>query len=219
MGVLLITDNIETKRSMEESLLKNSFTDFHSITLEHDLLLWQAKLKCDIIILLISTVEYDQYQKFISSLDRDIRVLLLNHNKFPDKKNIYSLSQQNYNAEIISFLQKCQQEDARNEKEDLLIRINDKYKRIRTAEIEYLQADGKYITLHLEDRSYSLRSSLKSMESVLPDFFLRTHASYIVNTNKIESIHMHEQNIDLNNVSIPFSRKYKSTILNRFYLG
>ena len=105
------------------------------------------------------------------------------------------------------------------QKDAILIRINDKFKKIRFSDIEYMQADGKYVTLNLGDRCYSIRSSMKALLIILPDNFIRIHASFIVNTYRIESIIIQEQNIELANGSVPFSRKYKSSILDRFHIG
>lgn len=53
---------------------------------------------------------------------------------------------------------------------------------VRIDEIECLEADRNYVSVHTRDRSYLLRQTLTSLEkSLQPDAFLRVHRSTIVN--------------------------------------
>lgn len=54
--------------------------------------------------------------------------------------------------------------------------------RVRIDEIECLEADRNYVSVHTRERSYLLRQTLTSLEkSLQPDAFLRVHRSTIVN--------------------------------------
>lgn len=102
-------------------------------------------------------------------------------------------------------------------KDAFLIKINKKYKKISKNEIDFISSEGKYSNLHIGTRVYSIRTSLKNIEEVLPSQFLRVHASFIVNTSKIESINTESSQIDFEvGVSIPYSRTYKSSLLNKY---
>ena len=53
---------------------------------------------------------------------------------------------------------------------------------VRIDEIECLEADRNYVSVHTRERSYLLRQTLTSLEkSLQPDAFLRVHRSAIVN--------------------------------------
>ncbi len=57
------------------------------------------------------------------------------------------------------------------------------------ADIEWCQAQGNYVNLHIRGRDYPLRSTMAEIEARLdPATFVRVHRSYIVNLNAIESI-------------------------------
>ena len=105
-------------------------------------------------------------------------------------------------------------------KKDFLIRINDLYKRISCDEVFYLQSQGKYVSLFLENREYSFRGTLKELEQALPANFLRTHSSYIVNLDKISHIRNADNTIGLtNDKEISYSRTHKDNLLNQFIVG
>ena len=56
-------------------------------------------------------------------------------------------------------------------------------------DIVYLESEGEYVRLHLDDRStITTLFRLKNMEAALPsEMFMRVHRSYIVNLQRIRS--------------------------------
>lgn len=55
--------------------------------------------------------------------------------------------------------------------------------------IEWLQASGNYVNLHVRGHDYPLRSTIGGIEGKLdPECFVRVHRSYIVNLDHIASI-------------------------------
>ena len=198
--------------------MEAGFIDFNSILIEDDFILWATNKDISLLILLLPDTKRKDIEKILSSCDPAIRIILASKEKFSKFSNVYNLKTKEYLEELKEYLNNYIPV-IQGKKEDILIRISDKFKKVRFSDIEYIQADGKYVTLNLGDRTYSIRSSLKAMLMILPVYFIRIHASYIVNTDKIESILVPEQNIELTNGSVPFSRKYKSSILDRFHLG
>ncbi len=88
---------------------------------------------------------------------------------------------------------------------------------IAAADIEWLQASGNYVNLHLSGHDYPLRSTIASIESKLePSRFVRMHRSYIVNLDRIGSIepldtgdarvHMKDGTV------LPCSRTYRAAL-------
>ncbi len=62
-------------------------------------------------------------------------------------------------------------------------------KRIKLDDINYLEAQGDYVKIYMEDKTYAVHSSLKSIEDKLPDkSFVRVHRSFIVNIGKIDTV-------------------------------
>lgn len=92
---------------------------------------------------------------------------------------------------------------------------------IAAGDIEWLQASGNYVNLHVAGRAYPLRSTLGGIEEKLdPDRFARIHRSYLVRLERVESIepldsgdarvHMRDGTV------LPCSRSYRESIRSRF---
>lgn len=60
---------------------------------------------------------------------------------------------------------------------------------VAAADIEWIQAAGNYVNLHVRGRDYPLRSTIAGIEEKLaPDRFVRIHRSHIVNLDQVASI-------------------------------
>jgi len=60
---------------------------------------------------------------------------------------------------------------------------------VAAADIEWLQAAGNYVNLHVRGHDYPLRSTLGGIEARLdPAVFVRVHRSYLVNLGRVVSI-------------------------------
>ncbi|MGH8085630.1 MAG: LytTR family DNA-binding domain-containing protein [Lysobacter sp.] len=95
---------------------------------------------------------------------------------------------------------------------------------IAAEDVEWLQASGNYVNLHLDGRDYPLRSTIAGIESKLdPARFVRIHRSYIVNFDRIASIEPFDSGdsrIHLKNGStLPCSRRYRQAMKERIGQG
>lgn len=88
---------------------------------------------------------------------------------------------------------------------------------IATDDIEYLQANGNYVNLHMAGRAYPLRSTMAAIQAQLdPERFVRVHRGVIVNLGFLASIeptdagdarlHMKDGSV------LPCSRRYRSAL-------
>jgi len=70
----------------------------------------------------------------------------------------------------------------------LSVRGNDGYRLVEIRNIMYMKASGPYVELHFMDgRKDLLLKTMNRLEQILPAHFIRTHRSYIVNLNEIET--------------------------------
>ncbi|ETZ23874.1 LytTR family DNA-binding domain-containing protein [Pedobacter sp. V48] len=101
-----------------------------------------------------------------------------------------------------------------NEADDFVfIRDSNIIKRIKLSDILYFEAKGDYIKIFLTNTSYSIHSSLKSVEQKLPEnVFFKVHRSFIVNLGKIDSIE--GGTLIINHTMIPVSDTHRP-LLNR----
>jgi DNA-binding LytR/AlgR family response regulator len=71
----------------------------------------------------------------------------------------------------------------------VFIRDSNIIKKLKVDDILYLEAQGDYVRIHLTDHSYTIHSSLKSVEQKLsPHIFLRVHRSFIINLSKVDTV-------------------------------
>jgi DNA-binding LytR/AlgR family response regulator len=70
------------------------------------------------------------------------------------------------------------------------VKVGDRYLILPQDKIDFFEAKEKYTFLQAEDRSYIIPFTLKDLEERTdPDVFLRVHRSYIVNLERIASVH------------------------------
>ncbi len=91
---------------------------------------------------------------------------------------------------------------------------------VLAADIDWLQAAGNYVNLHVKGRAYPLRSTIAGIEARLdPRRFARVHRSYIVNLDRIASIEpleAGEARLHLIDGSVlPCSRRHRSQLRER----
>ena len=75
------------------------------------------------------------------------------------------------------------------DKEYISVKADYKVSLVKISDIVYLESEGEYVRLHLDDRStITTLFRLKNMEAALPsEMFMRVHRSYIVNLQRIRS--------------------------------
>ncbi len=95
---------------------------------------------------------------------------------------------------------------------------------LNAREIEWLQASGNYVNLHLHGRDYPLRATMSGIEDRLdPTKFVRVHRSYFVNLDyleQIEPLETGDARLQMRDGSrIPCSRSYRSALRERYGSG
>lgn len=88
---------------------------------------------------------------------------------------------------------------------------------IATDDIEWLQASGNYVNLHLAGQVYPLRSTIGGVETQLDaTHFVRVHRSHIVNLRFIKSIEPTESGdarVHMKDgATVPCSRRYRTAL-------
>jgi len=105
--------------------------------------------------------------------------------------------------------------------ERFLVRKLGKEFLVNAREIEWLQAAGNYVNLHVRGRDYPLRTTMAAIEERLdPARFVRVHRSYFVNLDylaAIEPVDTGDARLMLRDgATVPCSRRYRSQLRERF---
>lgn len=75
------------------------------------------------------------------------------------------------------------------EKQRLVVRSSGRVFFVKVDDIDWIEAEGNYVRLHLGSQSHLLRETMKGMENVLdPSAFFRIHRSTIVNADRIREL-------------------------------
>lgn len=93
----------------------------------------------------------------------------------------------------------------------IYVNVNKKHHRINYDDILYAESLKDYVRIHTTSTSITTKEKISDFESKLPSYFLRTHRSYIVNTQKISAYTMHD--IEIGDIEIPIGISYKQQVL------
>ncbi|KIA91630.1 transcriptional regulator [Pedobacter kyungheensis] len=90
-------------------------------------------------------------------------------------------------------------------------------RRIRLDEINYLEAQGDYVKIYQNEKTYAVHSSLKSIEEKLPaKIFIRVHRSFIVNIGRVDTVE--GNTLIMHKNFVPVSDAYKAALNKRMQI-
>ena len=100
-----------------------------------------------------------------------------------------------------------QPERALSNERDFFIRSNNKLHRLRLKDILWIHADGNYCYINTAEKKFAVKISLRRLAAKLPPKeFTRIHKSYLVRTECIDGIDIHENTVFLGQQKLPLGR-------------
>jgi two-component system, LytTR family, response regulator len=91
------------------------------------------------------------------------------------------------NERLLSLLETLRQD--RKPQERLVLKTSGRVTFLKVDEIDWIEAEGNYVRLHVGAISHLLRETMKGIEARLdPERFIRIHRSTIVNTDRIKEL-------------------------------
>ncbi len=94
--------------------------------------------------------------------------------------------------------------------EHIYVAFNKKRIKVMLDQVLYIESVKDYIRIHLEDKRLVVKEQLGRFAEQLPAHFLRTHRSYVVNTNKITAYTALD--VEIGDKEIPIGGKYKEYV-------
>ena len=95
------------------------------------------------------------------------------------------------------------------------IKENTILKKIPYDAVLWIKAEGNYSTVHLENKRFALKLSLKRVLEQLPaSQFLQIHRAYIVALEKIDGIDISNNELTIGAQKLPIGRSYRDDLLN-----
>ncbi len=104
--------------------------------------------------------------------------------------------------------------------ERLVIKVDGSIHLLDLANISHIEAFDYYVKIHVQDRFFLLRETMKKMEERLSKAnFLRIHKSFIVRVGCIKALHQlenHDYELELTNTTrLKVSRNYKAQMMEK----
>ncbi len=102
-----------------------------------------------------------------------------------------------------------------HEKDYMLIKADQKLNKIPYQEILYIEGLREYVNFWTNRKELITLESLKNLENNLPSNFVRVHKSFIVNSNKVESLYGNM--LIIGKKEIPIGKSYKKEALLKIF--
>lgn len=113
-------------------------------------------------------------------------------------------------SDLFKFIERNKSE---NENESFVVKSKSERFFVPYDRIIYFEARDKKIFLNTLQKEYGFYDTVEHLMSGLPDYFVRCHRGFVINSKKIKKIAFSENVICMqHNVMIPLSKSYKSKI-------
>ncbi|HSU14015.1 LytTR family DNA-binding domain-containing protein [Longimicrobium sp.] len=102
----------------------------------------------------------------------------------------------------------------------VMVKVRGKVEFLRTADIDWVEAEGNYVRLHTGTKGYLIREKIGMLEERLdPDRFLRVHRSAIVQLDRVAELHPMAAGDGIlilrDGSEVKLSRGYRKRLLDR----
>ena len=227
MNCLIIDDNVIARTTLKQLVKKDP-----GLTLVGecaDAMEAYQKIMSDPVDLLLLDIEMEGMSgiELVKSLGTKNPIIIFTTSKKEYAAEAFELNVADYITKpvtTIRFLQaidkareifKSKKQELKTEDDSFLfIRDSNIVRRLKIDEILYAEAMGDYVKLYTVDKFYSVHSSLKEVESKLPDSkFLRVHRSFIIQVGKIDTIE--GGTLIINRKMVPVADTYRSALNQR----
>lgn len=99
-------------------------------------------------------------------------------------------------------------------KDSIFIKDKNLFHKIKFADIKYLKSEHVYVELHtVSKKKYLIRSTMNDFVDSLPSNFYRTHRSYTVNLDYLDSIN--SRYILIDSEEVPIGKNYRDDLMQK----
>lgn len=173
--------------------------------------------KIPIIIFCTAYEEYSLKAFDTNSVDYLVKPVKLERlQKTVDK--LSSLKNNLASSNLLQVIQDISEKKEVKKMTSITIKKGDKIIFEKLENVSHFQAEDKYVLVHTEKGKEIIEQSLTKLENKLPDYFIRVHRGYIINTNFIQDFQKYFNSrylITLKNIqktAITSGRNYKESL-------
>ena len=99
-------------------------------------------------------------------------------------------------------------------KDAIFFKNKNRFDKVRIGDIKFLKAEHVYVEVYTQDgKKYLVRNSLTNLTSKLPSNFFRTHRSYTINLDCLESINY--VYVLIGEHEIPIGKNYREQLMTK----
>lgn len=99
--------------------------------------------------------------------------------------------------------------------EHFFIKTRQQLEKVAVADVLYLEANGHYCMVHTEQRKFLVHQAMTELAARLPNNFINTHRSYLVNLARITAVDVQDNIVKIGTREVPMSRRSKDAVLER----
>lgn len=126
----------------------------------------------------------------------------------------------------LAFLQYSKQIDSEDDytgwgndiflEESFFIKIGDKLEKVSVQDIQYIEVELKYITLHTKEKQFVARMTLQEIKAKLPaKFFAQIHRNCLINLKFVTNINLKTNKIEIAGKKLSVSKRQKDSFLEK----
>lgn len=121
------------------------------------------------------------------------------------------ISLERFTRAMSRILAKAEKTNTASPAQIISIRSGGETFRVKPQDICFLEKDGNYMTYHLKDKSILARTTVADALSELPESFVQTHKSFVVNIEQVTSYDKSQLTIGAH--KIPLSPSFREQVL------
>ena len=100
--------------------------------------------------------------------------------------------------------------------QSVFVRVQNHLQKILVDEIRWIHADGNYCYIHLDQRRFALKTSLKRLMDKLPKGqFVRIHKSYVIRLRNVDKIDVQTNELTIGATTLPIGRTFRSELMDQ----
>lgn len=100
--------------------------------------------------------------------------------------------------------------------QSVFVRVQNHLQKILIDEIRWIHADGNYCYIHLDQKRFALKTSLKRLVKKLPSgHFVRIHKSYVVCLRNVEKIDVQSNELSIGTATLPIGRTFRPDLMDQ----
>lgn len=99
-------------------------------------------------------------------------------------------------------------------KDSIFVKHGEMHQKVALDQIYFLEADGSYTKIHTPAGVFTTSLNMKAVFSLLPDFFLKVHRSYVVNLQRVTGFD--RTSLYIQDQVIPVSLRNRELLAEKF---